>query len=168
MTRVMALLFGLWFPAAALAANPAATYTGTVVENVDTGKQTVSIKTKEGQSWTLRVADPALLAQHNLRKGDKVSVEVDTNNQVTKIAKAEDSGSSGGMGQGRSQQGIAEAPPGIGEQGAGQTESTMERSGGEQSRSFQGMAQVPSGIGERGTGQTQSTLERSGGGSSHR
>lgn len=72
-------------------------------------------------------------------------------------------------GQSRGSQGIAEVPPGIGEKGTGQIQSTMERSGGEQGRSSQGMmTQVPAGIGERGTGQTESTLERSGGGKSGR
>jgi len=72
-------------------------------------------------------------------------------------------------GQSRGSERIAEVPPGIGEKGTGQNQSTMERSGGEQSSSTQGtMAQVPAGIGERGTGQTESTLERSGGGKSRR
>ena len=72
-------------------------------------------------------------------------------------------------GQSRGSERIAEVPPGIGEKGTGQNQSTMERSGGEQGTSTQGtMAQVPAGIGERGTGQTESTLERSGVGKSRR
>lgn len=104
MKRLMALAIGLcWLPAVALAANPATTYTGTTVENVDTGKQTISIKTKKGESWTLKVADPEMLKKYNLHKGDLVSVEVDTNNTITKIAKAgetEPSAAGAGMGQG--------------------------------------------------------------------
>jgi hypothetical protein len=101
MKRLMALAIGLcWLPAVALAANPATTFTGTTVENVDPGKQTLSIKTKEGQSWTLHVADPELLKKHKLQKGDQVSIEVDTSNNVTKIAKAGESGSTGDTGQG--------------------------------------------------------------------
>lgn len=102
MKRLMALAIGLcWLPAVALAANPATTYTGTTVENVDTGKQTISIKTKKGESWTLKVADPELLKKQDIKKGDHVSVEVDTNNTITKIAKAgEMDQSGGGMGQG--------------------------------------------------------------------
>jgi len=89
MKRIAMLAIGLWWlPVAAVAASPATTFTGTTVENVDTAKQTLSIKTKEGQSWTLHVADPELLKKHNVRKGDQVSVEVDTNNQVVQIAKA--------------------------------------------------------------------------------
>lgn len=58
--------------------------------------------------------------------------------------------------------GMAQVPAGIGERGTGQTQSTLERSGGGQSRSSQGMtSDIPAGTGERGTGQTPST-ERSG------
>lgn len=59
-------------------------------------------------------------------------------------------------------------PAGIGEKGTGQTQSTLERSGGAQSKSSQDMSSEPTGIGEKGTGQTQSTMERSGSGQSNR
>jgi hypothetical protein len=96
MKRVMAFVIGLWLPAVAWAANPSNTYTGTTVEHVDTGKQTLSIKTREGERWTLHVSDPEMLKKQNVQKGDTVSVQVDTNNEVIKIAKAGESGSSGG------------------------------------------------------------------------
>lgn len=100
MKRIVTLAIGLWWiPAVALAASPATTFTGTTVENVDTAKQTLSIKTKEGQSWTLHVADPELLKKHNVRKGDQVSLEVDTNNHVIQIAKAGGTERGGGMEQ---------------------------------------------------------------------
>jgi hypothetical protein len=93
--RVIVMAIGiLWLPTVALAANPAKTYTGTTIENVDTSKQTVSIKTKTGESWTLKVTDPEMLKKYNLKKGDQVSIEVDTNNNITKIAKAGESGQS--------------------------------------------------------------------------
>jgi len=95
MKQLIALVIGLSLPVLAFAANPARTYTGTTVENVDDSKQTVSIKTKEGQSWTLHVADPELLKKHNVQKGDRVSVEVDTNNNIIKIAKAGEDQSGG-------------------------------------------------------------------------
>ena len=69
----------------------------------------------------------------------------------------------GKSGSGSQSMGMAQVPAGIGERGTGQTQSTLERSGGEQKRSSTGITQEPSGIGERGTGQTQSTLERAGG-----
>jgi hypothetical protein len=62
---------------------------------------------------------------------------------------------------GMTSQGLASEPAGIGEKGTGQTQSTLERSGGAQTKSAPGFATEPSGIGEKGTGQTQSTMERS-------
>lgn len=87
MKRLMALAFSLWLPVLASATTPATTFTGTTVESVDMAKQTLSIKTKDGQSWTLHVADPELLKKHQLKKGDQISLEVDTNNNVIQIAK---------------------------------------------------------------------------------
>jgi antitoxin component of MazEF toxin-antitoxin module len=96
MKRLTAMAIGLmWLPAVAFAANPAKTYTGTTVENVDQAKQEVSVKTKTGESWTLKVTDPELLKKHNLKKGDQVSIEVDTNNNIITIAKAGESEHSG-------------------------------------------------------------------------
>lgn len=87
MKRLMVFVFSVWLPVLTYAATPATTLTGTTVENVDTAKQTLTIKTKDGQSWTLHVADPELIKKHNLKKGDQVSLEVDTNNNVIQIAK---------------------------------------------------------------------------------
>ena len=44
-----------------------------------------------------------MLKKENLHKGDLVSVEVDTNNNITKIAKAGEMNPSGGTGQGSGQ-----------------------------------------------------------------
>jgi len=72
-------------------------------------------------------------------------------------------------GQSRSFEGMAQVPAGIGERGTGQTQSTLERSGGGQSRSSQGKASdMSAGIGERGTGETQSTQEQRSGGEQSR
>lgn len=102
MKRFITWVMILGLPALAWAASSATTYTGTTVENVDTAKQTVSIKTKDGQSWTLRVANPDLLKKNNIQKGDLVSVEVDTDNAITKIAKAGEN-EQGGMNRGSGQ-----------------------------------------------------------------
>jgi hypothetical protein len=70
------------------------------------------------------------------------------------------SGSGGATpGSGMTSQGLASEPAGIGERGTGQTQSTLERSGGS---AQQGMTSESAGIGEKGTGQTESTMERSG------
>jgi hypothetical protein len=87
MKRLMIVAFSLMLPVLSYASAPATTLSGTTVENVDTAKQTLSVKTRDGQSYTLHVNDPELLKKHNLKKGDLVSLEVDTNNNVIQIAK---------------------------------------------------------------------------------
>jgi hypothetical protein len=89
MKRFIALAFSLWLPVLALAASPATTLMGSTVESVDEAKQTISIKTKDGQSYTLKVQDPELLKKYNLKKGDQISLQVDTNNNVIQIAKSD-------------------------------------------------------------------------------
>jgi hypothetical protein len=83
----IALAFSLWLPVMAFAASPATTLTGSTVESVDAAKQTISIKTKDGQSYTLHVQDPELLKKYNLKTGDQISLQVDTNNNIIQIAK---------------------------------------------------------------------------------
>jgi hypothetical protein len=86
MKTFVAVAFSLWFPVMVFAASPGTTLTGATIENVDPANQTVSVKTKDGQSYTLRVLDPELLKKYNLKKGDQISVQVDTNNNVIQIA----------------------------------------------------------------------------------
>lgn len=86
MKNFIAVAFSLWLPVMVFAATPATTLTGATVESVDAAKQTVSVKTKDGQSYTLHVQDPELLKKHNLKKGDQISMQVDTNNNVIQIA----------------------------------------------------------------------------------
>lgn len=88
MKLLMSVAFSLLLPALSYASNPATTLSGTTVENVDTAKQTLSIKTRDGQSYTLHVNDPELLKKHDLKKGDLVTLEVDTNDHIIQIAKA--------------------------------------------------------------------------------
>lgn len=87
MKRFIAVAFSLWLPVVALAATPATTMTGATVENVDAAKQTLSVKTKDGQSYTLHIQDPELLKKYDLKKGDQISMQVDTNNNIIQIAK---------------------------------------------------------------------------------
>ncbi len=87
MKSLIAVAFSLWLPVLVFAAAPATTLTGATVEGVDAAKQTVSVKTRDGQSYTLHVQDPELLKKHNLKKGDQISVQVDTNNNIIQIAK---------------------------------------------------------------------------------
>ena len=87
MKSFIAVTFSLWLPVMVFAAAPATTLTGATVESVDAAKQTVSIKTKDGQSYALHVKDPEMLKKYNLKKGDQITVQVDTDNNIVQIAK---------------------------------------------------------------------------------
>ena len=63
------------------------TFIGSTIERIDDAKQTVTFRTREGQSWTMRLADPTLLKKEPLAKGDIVSIESDPNDKITKIVK---------------------------------------------------------------------------------
>src|SRR5581483_8917995 len=62
------------------------TFIGSTIERIDPGQQMITFKTREGQSWTLEVADSSLLKKP-LAKGDQVSIEIGTNDKITKIIK---------------------------------------------------------------------------------
>ena len=87
MKSFITVALSLWLQVLVFAATPATTLTGATVENVDTAKQTVTVKTKDGQSYTLHVQDPDLLKKYNLKKGDQISIQVDTNNNIIQIVK---------------------------------------------------------------------------------
>jgi hypothetical protein len=66
------------------------------VLDVDRNNQQLTFKTREGQLWTLRVADPAAMNNVTLAKGDIVIIEVDVDDRIVKIQK--DTGSAGKSG----------------------------------------------------------------------
>lgn len=63
------------------------TFIGSTIERIDAAQQTITFRTREGQSWTLRLADPKLLTKEPISKGDQVSIEIDPNDRITKIVK---------------------------------------------------------------------------------
>lgn len=73
----------------------ATTFIGSTIERIDPGQQMITFKTREGQSWTLEVADSSLLKKP-LAKGDQVSIEIGTNDKITKIIKLAEAGPGGG------------------------------------------------------------------------
>lgn len=54
---------------------------------IDQGQRTVTFKTIEGQTWTLPLADPNIVKNEQLAKGDQVSIEIDLSDRVIKIIK---------------------------------------------------------------------------------
>ncbi len=67
----------------------ATTFVGATIEMVDPSRQTLTFKTRDGQSRTLPVADPRLLGEKQLAKGDYVSLEVDLNERISHVVKLE-------------------------------------------------------------------------------
>ena len=63
------------------------TFIGSTVLSMDQAQRTITFRTKEGQSWTLPVADPNILKKEQVTTGDQVSIELDPNDRVTKIIK---------------------------------------------------------------------------------
>jgi hypothetical protein len=63
------------------------TFIGSTIVSIDHAEQTVTFLTLEGQSWTLPVADPNVLKNGQVAKGDQVSIEIDPSDRITKIVK---------------------------------------------------------------------------------
>jgi hypothetical protein len=63
------------------------TFIGSTIERIDAAQHTVTFRTREGQSWTMPLADPNLLKEEPLAKGDIVSIESDPSDKITKIVK---------------------------------------------------------------------------------
>jgi hypothetical protein len=54
---------------------------------VDQAQRTITFKTKEGQTWTLPLADPNVLNRQQIANGDDVTIELDLNDRITKVVK---------------------------------------------------------------------------------
>ena len=63
------------------------TFVRSTVERIDLTKQTITFQARDGQTWTLRVANPELLKKDSLAKGDQVTIEVNPNDEVKTILK---------------------------------------------------------------------------------
>jgi hypothetical protein len=63
----------------------ASTFIGTTILEVGSDGRQVTIRTTQGESWSLNVADPELLK--GVKKGDQVSLELDAQDRVSKIVK---------------------------------------------------------------------------------
>src|SRR5262245_2265903 len=64
------------------------TFGGSNILAVDEGQKTITFKTKEGQTWTLPVADSKLLTQAQAGKGDQVTIELNLNDQIIDVVKS--------------------------------------------------------------------------------
>jgi hypothetical protein len=84
---IMAICLFCMIGGAVLISEAATTFTGSTVVGLDQAKRTVTFQTKEGDTWTLPVSDPNLLNKDQVAKGDRVSIEIDLNDRISKITK---------------------------------------------------------------------------------
>jgi hypothetical protein len=66
-------------------ASAASTFTNSTVESIDPNGANLTIRTHDGNAWTLPVSSVELIKE--LHKGDHVSLELDVKGQVVKIVK---------------------------------------------------------------------------------
>jgi hypothetical protein len=71
--------------ATVLTSEAATNFNGSTVIGID--QRSITFKTREGQTWTLTLADPNLLKNEQIAKGDQVSIEIDMDDRITKIVK---------------------------------------------------------------------------------
>ena len=69
------------------------TFTNSVIEQVDPGKNKLTFKTLEGQTWSLDVRNADLLK--GLEKGDRVSLELDSEDRIKNVVRGEAHGEKG-------------------------------------------------------------------------
>jgi hypothetical protein len=86
-TAIMAICLFCMIGGAVLISEAATTFIGSTVIGLDQVKRTVTFQTKEGDTWTLPVSDPNLLNKDQVAKGDRVSIEIDLNDRISKITK---------------------------------------------------------------------------------
>jgi hypothetical protein len=84
---IMAICLFCMIGGAVLISEAATTFTESTVVGLDQAMRTVTFQTKEGDTWTLPVSDPNLLNKDQVAKGDRVSIEIDLNDRISKITK---------------------------------------------------------------------------------
>jgi hypothetical protein len=67
---------------------PGTTLIGSTVEGIDQESSTVTVRTMQGNSWSLQVASADLMK--DLHKGDRASLELDADGRVKKIVKTDE------------------------------------------------------------------------------
>ena len=81
MTICLLCLVGATVPSS----EAATTFNRSTIVSIDQAQQTITFHTREGQTWTLPVADPSILKKQQLSKGSQASIEIDLNDRITKV-----------------------------------------------------------------------------------
>ena len=66
------------------------TFNGSTIVRIDQARGTITFQTREGQTWTLPVADRTILGKEQFAKGNRVSIVIDLSDRITKILKLSD------------------------------------------------------------------------------
>ena len=83
--RMLLILTLLSVSAVATTSDAATIFGGSRIIAIDQGQQTITFKTKEGQTWTLPVTDPNLLKQQSNSKDEPVTIEIDLNDRIINV-----------------------------------------------------------------------------------
>ena len=84
---ILLILTVFSFSAVATTSDAATTFGGSRIIAIDQGQQTITFKTREGQTWTLPVTDPNLLKQQSNAKNEQVTIEIDLNDRIINVVK---------------------------------------------------------------------------------
>jgi hypothetical protein len=85
------LLCLLFFIGATVTTSDATTtFGGSRIIAIDQDQKTITFKTKEGQTWTLPVADSKLLSKQQVTKDDSVTIELDFDDRIIDVVKLSD------------------------------------------------------------------------------
>lgn len=85
---IMAIYLFCMIGGAVLISEATTTFNRSTILGINQAERTVTFQTKDGQTWTLPVNDPNLLNKDQVAKGDRVSIEIDMSNTITKIMKS--------------------------------------------------------------------------------
>ncbi len=85
--RMLLILTVFSFSATVTASDAATIFGGSKIIAIDQGQQTITFKTREGQTWTLPVTDPNLLKHQPSVKDEQVAIEIDLNDRITNVVK---------------------------------------------------------------------------------
>lgn len=90
-SRIMIITILLFAIGATLFTSEAATtFNRSTVLSIDETQRTLTFKTREGQTWTLPLADPDILKKQRVSKGDQVSIDIDLNDRITQVIKLDE------------------------------------------------------------------------------
>ena len=86
-TRLILVCLLFFIGATVTTSDAATTFGGSRIIAIDEDQKTITFKTREGQTWTLPVADSKLLNKQQVGKDDAVTIELDLNDRIIAVVK---------------------------------------------------------------------------------